>query len=63
MTCCGWYLPPPNTSYWLVLTVGKYVTPSLLDIDQQGIQPDFQIFPGFTKANQALSACKVPTSR
>lgn len=46
----------------LVLTVGKYVTPGLNDIDRQGIQPDFAMFPGFAKAQEELSACEVPTN-
>jgi C-terminal peptidase prc len=44
----------------LVLTVGKYVTPGLRDIDRRGIDPDFAMFPGFEKANETLNACVVP---
>ena len=47
----------------LVLTVGKYVTPGLHDIDRAGIDPDFAMFPGFEKAGQMLDACRVPPSR
>ena len=32
----------------VVLTVGKYVTPGLVDIDQTGISPQFMMFPRFT---------------
>ncbi|EEH52292.1 uncharacterized protein MICPUCDRAFT_22360, partial [Micromonas pusilla CCMP1545] len=47
----------------LVLTVGKYVTPSLEDLDRVGIAPNFGMFPGFAKANETLSHCEVPTRR
>ena len=44
----------------VVLTVGKYVTPGLVDIDQTGISPQFMMFPGFDAAAKEISACKVP---
>lgn len=44
----------------MVLTVGKYVTPGLVDIDQTGISPNFPMFPGFDAANAEIGACKVP---
>ena len=47
----------------LVLTVGKYVTPGLHDIDRQGIAPDFAMFPGFDKANEKLNACELPSRK
>ena len=47
----------------LVLTVGKYVTPGLHDIDRAGIDPDFAMFPGFEKAGETLRACRVPQSK
>ena len=47
----------------LVLTVGKYVTPGLHDIDRAGIEPDFAMFPGFEKAGETLGACQVPQRR
>ena len=47
----------------LVLTVGKYVTPGLHDIDRAGIDPDFAMFPGFEKAGETLGACQVPQRR
>lgn len=42
----------------LVLTVGKYITPGLNDIDRLGIQPNFAMFPGFAKSQEELTACK-----
>ena len=30
----------------MVLTVGKYVTPAHMDIDTNGIDPDFRRWPG-----------------
>jgi carboxyl-terminal processing protease len=47
----------------LVLTVGKYVTPGLHDIDRVGIEADFAMFPGFEKANEKLLACEVPSRK
>ena len=44
----------------MVLTVGKYVTPGLVDIDQTGISPNFPMFPGFDAAKAEIGACKVP---
>lgn len=44
----------------MVLTVGRYVTPTLVDIDQTGISPNFMMFPGFDAAAREISACKVP---
>lgn len=44
----------------MVLTVGKYVTPGLVDIDQTGIAPNFMMFPGFDAAAREIDACKVP---
>ena len=44
----------------MVLTVGKYVTPGLVDIDQTGISPNFMMFPGFDAAAREIDACKVP---
>ena len=44
----------------MVLTVGKYVTPGLVDIDQTGISPNFAMFPGFEAAEAEIKACQVP---
>ncbi|EFN55775.1 hypothetical protein CHLNCDRAFT_145217 [Chlorella variabilis] len=43
----------------LVLTVGKYVTPSGTDIDREGLRPDFRAQPGAAAADQAIHACRV----
>lgn len=42
----------------IILTVGKYVTPSHNDIDQNGIEPDFLRLPDGTKALEKLASCK-----
>eukprot|EP00238_Polyblepharides_amylifera_P011938 CAMPEP_0196592390 /NCGR_PEP_ID=MMETSP1081-20130531/72622_1 /TAXON_ID=36882 /ORGANISM="Pyramimonas amylifera, Strain CCMP720" /LENGTH=569 /DNA_ID=CAMNT_0041916077 /DNA_START=290 /DNA_END=2000 /DNA_ORIENTATION=- len=44
----------------LVITVGKYLTPSHVDIDQHGITPDFDQFPGFDKAQDVVNKCIRP---
>lgn len=44
----------------VVVTVGKYVTPSHKDIDGNGIEPDFHHRPGLVEAKQTLSRCRVP---
>lgn len=44
----------------VVVTVGKYVTPSHVDIDGNGIEPDFHNRPGLVEAKQTLSQCRVP---
>jgi len=44
----------------MVLTVGKYVTPGLVDIDQHGISVDYPMFPGFAQAKEHIGACRVP---
>lgn len=43
----------------LVLTVGKYLTPSGTDIDLGGIRPDFKSTPSTAAAAQTLQACRV----
>ncbi|XP_057821751.2 carboxyl-terminal-processing peptidase 1, chloroplastic isoform X2 [Cryptomeria japonica] len=45
----------------VVVTVGKYVTPSHRDIDENGIEPDFYRRPGLTEANQTLVRCHAST--
>ena len=42
----------------VVLTVGKYVTPGLVDIDQTGISPQFMMFPGLTRAGRKSRRAK-----
>lgn len=44
----------------MVLTVGKYVTPSHSDIDGNGIEPDFRRLPEPEAANLKLAACARP---
>ncbi|KAL4451934.1 hypothetical protein ABPG75_007596 [Micractinium tetrahymenae] len=43
----------------LVLTVGKYVTPSGTDIDREGLQPDFRSQPSGEAVERALQACRL----
>jgi C-terminal processing protease CtpA/Prc len=44
----------------LVMTVGRYVRPSGVEIDQRGIAPDFATFPGLEQAQRALDVCARP---
>lgn len=48
-----------SDSSGLVITVGKYLTPSGVDIDGNGIKPDFRGLPQPDKASQALKACRL----
>lgn len=43
----------------LVLTVGKYVTPSGTDIDREGLLPDFRSAPSAEAVEGALRACRL----
>jgi C-terminal processing protease CtpA/Prc len=43
----------------LVLTVGKYLTPAGIDIDREGIAPDFKSLPAAAAADGAVAACKL----
>jgi hypothetical protein len=43
----------------LVLTVGRYRTPAGIDIDREGIQPDFRSLPSQQAADMAIKACKL----
>jgi C-terminal peptidase prc len=43
----------------LVLTVGKYVTPNGVDIDLEGIAPDFGGIPTKEQADEAVRMCKI----
>lgn len=47
----------PHTG--LVLTVGKYFTPAGVDIDREGIQPDFRSVPDQQQAEEVLRACRL----
>ncbi|KAL5577142.1 hypothetical protein UlMin_018841 [Ulmus minor] len=42
----------------VVVTVGKYVTPSHKDINGNGIEPDYRNFPAWSEVKQHLSQCK-----
>jgi C-terminal processing protease CtpA/Prc len=46
----------------VVMTVGRYVRPSGVEIDQRGIAPDFATFPGLEAAQAALGACVRPSA-
>ncbi|KAL6992315.1 Carboxyl-terminal-processing peptidase 1, chloroplastic [Sarracenia purpurea var. burkii] len=41
----------------VVVTVGKYVTPNHLDLNGNGIEPDFQNFPAWSDVTKHLSRC------
>lgn len=43
----------------MVLTVGKYVTPSGTDIDLNGLKADFWITPSQKAAEDAIQACRI----
>ncbi|KAJ4749403.1 Carboxyl-terminal-processing protease [Rhynchospora pubera] len=42
----------------VVVTIGKYITPKQLDINGNGIQPDFNKLPGLNEVNNYLSQCQ-----
>ena len=44
----------------LVLTVGKYLTPSGTDIDQEGLHPEFLVAPGLAEVEKSLGTCQAP---
>ena len=44
----------------LIMTVGKYLTPSMIDIDRQGIVPDFARLPSPESATSRLAQCQAP---
>lgn len=41
----------------VVVTIGKYVTPNHMDINGNGIEPDFQNFPAWSEVMKHLSTC------
>ncbi|CAL5346276.1 unnamed protein product [Camellia sinensis] len=41
----------------VVVTIGKYVTPNHMDINGNGIEPDFQNFPAWSDVMKHLSTC------
>ncbi|PSC70735.1 peptidase S41 family [Micractinium conductrix] len=43
----------------LVLTVGKYVTPSGTDIDREGLSPDFRAMPAAEAADGVVRTCRL----
>lgn len=51
-----------SDSSGLVLTVGKYLTPARVDIDLEGLQPDFSRMPSPELAAQRIAACRVPSA-
>ncbi|CAI5530509.1 unnamed protein product [Closterium sp. Naga37s-1] len=51
-----------NDGSGMVVTVGKYVTPGLVDIDGNGIAADFRRKPSGDMARWKLANCKAPSS-
>ncbi|KAJ4822037.1 Carboxyl-terminal-processing peptidase 1, chloroplastic [Turnera subulata] len=43
----------------IVVTVGKYVTPKHMDINGNGIEPDYQSFPAWSDVTRHLSQCSM----
>ncbi|KAM3284754.1 carboxyl-terminal-processing peptidase 1, chloroplastic [Capsicum chacoense] len=41
----------------VVVTIGKYVTPNHMDINGNGVEPDFRNFPAWSEVNNRLSKC------
>uniref|UniRef100_M0ZTS3 D1 protease n=2 Tax=Solanum TaxID=4107 RepID=M0ZTS3_SOLTU len=41
----------------VVVTIGKYVTPNHMDINGNGVEPDFRNFPAWNEVNNHLSKC------
>lgn len=41
----------------VVVTIGKYVTPNHMDINGNGIEPDFHKFPGWNEVTEHLTRC------
>ncbi|KAL3616944.1 Carboxyl-terminal-processing peptidase 1, chloroplastic [Castilleja foliolosa] len=46
-----------NDGSGVVVTIGKYVTPNHMDINGNGIDPDFRNFPAWNDVTKYLSAC------
>ena len=44
----------------VVVTIGKYVTPNNLDINGNGVDPDFRNFPAWSEVTNRLSKCHKP---
>ncbi|GFP91265.1 carboxyl-terminal-processing peptidase 1 chloroplastic [Phtheirospermum japonicum] len=49
-----------NDGSGVVVTIGKYVTPTHMDINGNGIDPDFRNFPAWNDVTKYLSACHKP---
>ncbi|KAL8460819.1 hypothetical protein ACS0TY_032358 [Phlomoides rotata] len=49
-----------NDGSGMVVTIGKYVTPNHIDINGNGIDPDFRNFPPWSEVTKYLSACHKP---
>ncbi|XP_078167984.1 peptidase S41 family protein isoform X1 [Carex rostrata] len=43
----------------VVVTIGKYITPTHMDINGNGIQPDFDKLPGLNEVRNYLSQCQL----
>ncbi|TMW96549.1 hypothetical protein EJD97_007179 [Solanum chilense] len=41
----------------VVVTIGKYVTPNHMDINGNGVEPDFRNLPAWNEVNNRLSKC------
>ncbi|KAJ8549379.1 hypothetical protein K7X08_033086 [Anisodus acutangulus] len=41
----------------VVVTIGKYVTPNHMDINGNGVEPDFRKFPAWSEVSNRLSKC------
>ncbi|KAF9613678.1 hypothetical protein IFM89_009641 [Coptis chinensis] len=46
-----------NDGSGVVVTVGKYVTPNHMDINGNGIKPDYQRIPGWDEVAKHLLQC------
>ncbi|PIN13820.1 C-terminal processing peptidase [Handroanthus impetiginosus] len=44
----------------IVVTIGKYVTPNHVDINGNGVDPDFHNFPAWNEVDRYLSTCHRP---
>ncbi|GER42750.1 peptidase S41 family protein [Striga asiatica] len=49
-----------NDGSGVVVTIGKYVTPNHMDINGNGVDPDFRNFPAWNDVTKYLSACHKP---
>ncbi|KAK4440122.1 Carboxyl-terminal-processing peptidase 1, chloroplastic [Sesamum alatum] len=49
-----------NDGSGVVVTIGKYVTPKHMDINGNGVDPDFRNFPAWNEVTRYLSTCHWP---